>query len=176
MTSTDELVMLLEEFAEFYLERPAVDAERQTPGLYEISKFECRRVANAAKKAARAIEALEAEKAKKDEALDWYAIQVAACRKITHEGDTARSTLDRDGGSRARAALSGAQVERLSSDKAVADRRVAEEREACAKWHDAQAAHHRVMHRAHGFSWDAQRAVLHESSASAIRSRSNEEK
>lgn len=39
------------------------------------------------------------------EALAWYAEQAENCRKITHEGDTARHALDADGGKRARAAL-----------------------------------------------------------------------
>jgi hypothetical protein len=39
-------------------------------------------------------------------ALEWYAEQVAGCRKITREGNTARHALDADGGKRAREALS----------------------------------------------------------------------
>lgn len=39
------------------------------------------------------------------EALQWYAEQVAGCRKITSEGDAARHALDADGGKRAQAAL-----------------------------------------------------------------------
>ena len=42
-----------------------------------------------------------------EEALQWYAEQVAGCRKITSEGDTARKALDRDGGERARKSLGG---------------------------------------------------------------------
>lgn len=38
-------------------------------------------------------------------ALDWYAEKVAACRKVTSEGDAARQELDRDGGERARSAI-----------------------------------------------------------------------
>lgn len=38
-------------------------------------------------------------------ALEWYAEQVAACRKVTSEGETARRALDQDGGTRARAAI-----------------------------------------------------------------------
>lgn len=39
------------------------------------------------------------------EALEWYAEQVAGCRKIGNIGDPARHELDRDGGKRAREAL-----------------------------------------------------------------------
>ena len=39
------------------------------------------------------------------EALEWYAAQVADCRKRGLEGDTARAKLDRDGGYKARIAL-----------------------------------------------------------------------
>lgn len=39
------------------------------------------------------------------EALEWYADKVGSCRKITSEGEDARAALDKDGGSRARAAL-----------------------------------------------------------------------
>ncbi len=46
------------------------------------------------------IEALQA-------ALEWYAEQVAGCRKITREGTTARNKLDADGGKIARQALKG---------------------------------------------------------------------
>ena len=45
------------------------------------------------------------------EALDWYALQVENCRKATSEGEEARKALDRDGGQRARAALSLARGE-----------------------------------------------------------------
>lgn len=40
------------------------------------------------------------------EALEWYAAQVAGCRKLTDEGNKARAALDADGGKRAVAALS----------------------------------------------------------------------
>lgn len=39
------------------------------------------------------------------EALEWYAEQVAGCRKIGSVGEPARHALDRDGGERARNAL-----------------------------------------------------------------------
>jgi hypothetical protein len=39
-------------------------------------------------------------------ALRWYEEMAAGCRKVTSEGETARRALDRDGGQRARAALS----------------------------------------------------------------------
>ncbi|MGH8466506.1 MAG: hypothetical protein ACRER5_20405, partial [Pseudomonas sp.] len=48
------------------------------------------------------------------EALAWYAEQAEGCRKLGAEGDAARQALDKDGGQRARAALSpqpGAQKE-----------------------------------------------------------------
>lgn len=38
-------------------------------------------------------------------ALQWYAAQVADCRKHGREGDVARAKLDRDGGYMARQAL-----------------------------------------------------------------------
>ena len=38
-------------------------------------------------------------------ALTWYAAHVPDCRKTGLEGDVARGKLDRDGGSKARAAL-----------------------------------------------------------------------
>ncbi len=40
------------------------------------------------------------------EALEWYEDSSAGCRKIGHAGDYYRIALDRDGGNRARAALS----------------------------------------------------------------------
>jgi len=43
--------------------------------------------------------------AKVREALEWYAEQVAGCRKLGNIGDPARHELDRDGGKRAREAL-----------------------------------------------------------------------
>jgi hypothetical protein len=42
--------------------------------------------------------------------LEWYAAQVADCRKLGRDGDVARGKLDRDGGSKARAALNVAAV------------------------------------------------------------------
>lgn len=45
-----------------------------------------------------------------EEALTWYAEQVAGCRKLGPDGDAARNALDRDGGQRARAALSATQA------------------------------------------------------------------
>ena len=39
------------------------------------------------------------------EAIEWYAAQVADCRKRGLEGDTARAKLDRDGGYKARTVL-----------------------------------------------------------------------
>jgi hypothetical protein len=38
-------------------------------------------------------------------ALEWYASQVADCRKLGLDGNIARGKLDRDGGTKARAAL-----------------------------------------------------------------------
>ena len=38
-------------------------------------------------------------------ALKWYAAHVADCRKLGLDGNVARGKLDRDGGSKARAAL-----------------------------------------------------------------------
>lgn len=43
------------------------------------------------------------------DALEWYAVQVRDCRKITPEGDKARHALDADGGHRARHAISRAE-------------------------------------------------------------------
>lgn len=43
--------------------------------------------------------------AKMREALTWYAEKVHLCRKMTSEGQDARSLLDTDGGAFARAAL-----------------------------------------------------------------------
>ena len=39
--------------------------------------------------------------------LEWYASHVADCRKLGRDGDVARGKLDRDGGSKARAAITG---------------------------------------------------------------------
>lgn len=41
------------------------------------------------------------------EALEWYAEQVAGCRKLGSEGDDARQALDHDGGKRAIRAING---------------------------------------------------------------------
>jgi hypothetical protein len=43
-------------------------------------------------------------------ALLWYAEQAEGCRKITPDGDIARQALDRDGGKRARAALTKSET------------------------------------------------------------------
>lgn len=43
-------------------------------------------------------------------ALEWYAEQVAGCRKMGADGDAARQALDKDGGNLARAALASAPV------------------------------------------------------------------
>lgn len=43
-------------------------------------------------------------------ALSWYAEQVAGCRKFGSDGEAARHALDRDGGERARAALSATKT------------------------------------------------------------------
>ena len=40
-------------------------------------------------------------------ALEWYAAHVADCRKLGTVGEVARTKLDRDGGSKARAAITG---------------------------------------------------------------------
>ena len=45
-------------------------------------------------------------------ALDWYEKQANDCRKITSEGDNARYALDRDGGERARQALTSYKEQR----------------------------------------------------------------
>lgn len=50
------------------------------------------------------------------EALSWYAEQVADCRKFGSDGDAARQALDKDGGQRARAALSATQPEQGERD------------------------------------------------------------
>jgi hypothetical protein len=55
-------------------------------------------IAVAAKAASRGRRQLEA-------ALEWYAEQVADCRKLGRDGDVARGKLDRDGGTKAREAL-----------------------------------------------------------------------
>lgn len=52
--------------------------------------------------------ALVAEVERLRAALGWYAEQVGRCRKNTSEGDAARSQLDRDAGTRARAAITEA--------------------------------------------------------------------
>jgi hypothetical protein len=44
--------------------------------------------------------------------LEWYAAHVADCRKIGRDGDVARGKLDRDGGSKARAALKVNEVKK----------------------------------------------------------------
>ncbi|CAB3665412.1 hypothetical protein LMG26696_03594 [Achromobacter pulmonis] len=51
------------------------------------------------------------------EALSWYAEQVAGCRKFGPDGEAARHALDRDGGERARAALSATQPEQGERDE-----------------------------------------------------------
>lgn len=55
--------------------------------------------------AAAALKAQAAEMERLREALEWYDHQARNCRKITSEGGVARSALDRDGGNRARTAL-----------------------------------------------------------------------
>ncbi|MFY2599515.1 dATP/dGTP pyrophosphohydrolase domain-containing protein, partial [Achromobacter xylosoxidans] len=50
------------------------------------------------------------------EALNWYAEQVAGCRKFGPDGEAARHALDRDGGQLARAALSAPQAEQGERD------------------------------------------------------------
>jgi hypothetical protein len=47
----------------------------------------------------------QARIAQLEAALKWYAPHVADCRKLGRNGDVARGKLDRDGGSKARAAL-----------------------------------------------------------------------
>ena len=47
----------------------------------------------------------QARIAELEAALTWYAKHVPDCRKTGLEGDVARGKLDRDGGSKARAAL-----------------------------------------------------------------------
>lgn len=42
------------------------------------------------------------------EALEWYALHVGNCRKVTSEGDDSRKMLDRDRGEKAREALAAA--------------------------------------------------------------------
>lgn len=51
------------------------------------------------------IAALEARVKAARDALEWYAVEVADCRKISSDGNVARAKLDRDGGHRARTAL-----------------------------------------------------------------------
>ena len=48
---------------------------------------------------------LKADADRLAEALAWYAVQGENCRKFSTEGEMARNSLDRDGGSIARAAL-----------------------------------------------------------------------
>jgi hypothetical protein len=48
---------------------------------------------------------LDAENERLRAALEWYAEQVAGCRKLGSVGDPARQALDADGGNRAREAL-----------------------------------------------------------------------
>jgi hypothetical protein len=52
----------------------------------------------------------QARIAELEAALEWYAAHVADCRKLGRDGDVARGKLDRDGGSKARAALNVAAV------------------------------------------------------------------
>lgn len=52
-------------------------------------------------------EKAEARIADLEASLEWYAAHVADCRKLGRDGDVARGKLDRDGGSKARAALKG---------------------------------------------------------------------
>jgi hypothetical protein len=49
----------------------------------------------------------QARIAELEAALEWYAAHVADCRKLGRDGDVARGKLDRDGGSKSRAALKG---------------------------------------------------------------------
>ena len=49
----------------------------------------------------------QARIAELEAALTWYAEHVPDCRKAGLAGDVARGKLDRDGGSKARAALGG---------------------------------------------------------------------
>jgi len=51
------------------------------------------------------LEAAETESGRLREALTWYEEQVRCCRMITSQGNSARNSLDADGGKRARAAL-----------------------------------------------------------------------
>jgi hypothetical protein len=73
--------------------------------------------------AADALTALRARVARLEKALAWYAEQAEGCRKIGSAGDPARQALDRDGGKRARAALSpsAAQEARPQPDVRVLD-------------------------------------------------------
>lgn len=50
--------------------------------------------------------------AQAEEALRWYAEQVAGCRKIGRAGDPFRQALDQDGGQRARTALGNKETDR----------------------------------------------------------------
>lgn len=52
------------------------------------------------------IESPAFNRSKSREALQWYAEQVEGCRKLGRVGDHYRQALDRDGGERARIALS----------------------------------------------------------------------
>lgn len=51
------------------------------------------------------VDAFRAGHAMLVKALEWYAEQVAGCRKLGHIGDPSRHALDADGGKRAREAL-----------------------------------------------------------------------
>jgi hypothetical protein len=57
-------------------------------------------------------EKAEARIAELEASLEWYAAHVADCRKIGRDGDVARGKLDRDGGSKARAALKASEVKK----------------------------------------------------------------
>lgn len=61
----------------------------------------------------------EAQVATLREALEWYADQAKDCRKLTSEGEKARNALDRDGGTKARAALSAVPATPAPRDQRI---------------------------------------------------------
>ena len=84
------------------------DGQTGLPSLQKTTVENCAFIAHAGthyREISAALLSRDAEVARLREALGWYARMVADCRKVTSEGDTARQSLDRDGGSRADAAL-----------------------------------------------------------------------
>lgn len=77
------------------------------PAEYEAVVAECNRLREALELVGypSAIGQLVAERDRLREALVWYEEQVRCCRMLSPQGDTARNSLDADGGKRARVAL-----------------------------------------------------------------------